>query len=278
MKNKAWVRFFHMVVDFCASMLILALLLALLLPLVMKQASSPNLNMPPPPSPLATPNDSGIIIPNISQDAEIAAISKALAQLNEGSFFHNVPAEMEVGVPVTIESGIAIDDVKEVLERNNISGEFLTETEVRYDPLGTELELIAPSDAFSKEVISAGRKTILSDDEPVWSWRVIPKRAGQHLIIIKVKVNLASPLTGEVYPKEFTTFREQRLVKVNYAHSIQSFISENWKELLTRLIGPGTVFGLGAWLVNSRRLKELERKRQPAGFIGEALKNSGKRK
>lgn len=213
-----------------------------------------------------------------ARNAEIAAINQALTQLSEGSFFHNVPDEMEVGIPVTIESGIAIGDVKAVLERHNLSGEFLTETEVRYDPLGTELELIASSDAFDKEVISEGRRYILPDDEPIWSWRIVPKKAGQHLIVIKVNVELISPLTGAVYPKEFTTFRQHRLVKVNYAQSIRSFASENWKEILTRIIGPGTVFGFVGWWVGNRRQKKLERKRQPAGFIGESLKNSGKRK
>lgn len=205
---------------------------------------------------------------DISRNAEMGAIEQALAQLDEGSFFHNVPAEMEVGVPITIESGIAIDNVKEVLERNNISADdFLMETIVLYDPLRTELELFLPSDAFSKEIISAGRKLILAKNEPVWSWRVIPKKSGQHLIIIKVNVKLTSPLTGEEYPKEFTTFHQHRLVKVNYTHSFRSFVADSWKDLLTRIIGPGTLVGFGAWWIKNRQEKKLKKKRRPPGFI-----------
>lgn len=210
--------------------------------------------------------------------AEITAINQALAELSEGTFFHNVPDSMEVGIPVTIESGIAAEDVNTVLNRHGITGEFFTETDIRFDPLGTEIELIAPSDAFRKEAISAGRKTIFTDDEPIWSWQVVPQKAGQHLIVIKVTVQLTSPVTGNVYPKEFITFRQHRLVNVNYAYSFRAFVAQHWEELLTRIIGPGTVFGAIGWWAGNRRQRELEKKRQPVGFIGATLSDIGKRK
>lgn len=213
-----------------------------------------------------------------AREAEIAALNQAIAELSEGDFFHNVPAKMEVNKPVIIESGITIDDVEAILERHSITGEVTTQSGVLFDPLGTEIELITPSDAFIKEPIHAGRKTVLSGDEPLWSWRVIPMKAGQHLIVVKVKVELKSPLTGQVYPKEFTTFRQHRQVNVNYAYSLQSFVSNNWEEILTRIIGPGTIFGGIGWLVGKRQQRVIEKNTHRGGFLGDVLEKSGKGK
>lgn len=206
------------------------------------------------------------------REAEIEALNQALESLSEGDFFHTIPAEMEVNKPVIIEAGIAAQEINEVIERHNVTADLETQPGILYDPLGTEIELIAPDDAFTEEIISAGRKTIFEGDEPIWSWRVIPTKAGSHLIILKVRVELRSPATGKVYNKEFITFRQHRQVNVNYAYSMQSFFANNWEEILTRVIGSGTICGAVGWLAGKRQQRLRAASAKPKTFVEEALK------
>ncbi|MEO0827037.1 MAG: hypothetical protein AAFY67_15450, partial [Cyanobacteria bacterium J06642_9] len=178
-------------------------------------------------------------------------------------------------------------NIEQAIENLGVSGEVdIISSVVRYDPMETDIILFT-SDAFKSEIISGGYKTIFAGSEPVWSWHVIPVKAGEHLIIMTVVVQFESSITDNVYSREITVFQEPRKVKINYLYSFRAFFSGNWRDLLVSSFGSGSLVGIVGWLMRRRQKKlEEKNKNKPVGFgagLGskqndENVENSGARR
>ena len=139
-----------------------------------------------------------------------------------------------------------------------------------YDPLGTEVILWGAKDAFDITAIKGGVQTVIEGDEQLWSWRIKPLKAGKHLIVLKAKVQFIPEGRKEPIVREFVTFQEQRRVKVNVGYSFQKFAEANQGQIITLIVGPGSVAGIVSWLIirNQARVAARAKAERQVGFIG----------
>lgn len=209
-------------------------------------------------------------------------LEKAIEDLSEGRFFHNIPEEMRAGHTIRIDGGIAENDINELLNKHAIASHIeIISAGFKYNPLETELELkLSPSKNFDVESISSGPKPVLSGDEPIWSWRVTPLKRGSYQIFIIVKINFVSPVDPEItrlYEPYILT--KNCKVRADLIYSLQAFFSNDWKDVVPLLIGSTSVLGAAGFFIRQHKEKaekrKEEQKRKKGGtFIEDHLEKS----
>jgi hypothetical protein len=199
---------------------------------------------PPPPLPAKV----------VSAEREIV---NALTQIPKGDVYHNVPKEMQVGVLETIEAGIAPKVTEQIRKRLQGRGDIDVESGVRFDPSGMEIKLVTQPNEFQVFEVKGGEQFVTANTPGKWIWRVKPLVAGDNLIVIKAIVKLNVPKLGIIRPVEVEVFSATRKVQVNLAYSISQFITVNWKEVLSLVIGSGSLASLATWWFNRKGKKQV---------------------
>lgn len=191
---------------------------------------------------------------------KVGSMSKSQKELNEvlnklpkGVVYHNVPQEMQVGNTVTIKAGIAPKMTEKIQAGLKSKGSKLNISEVRYDNLGTKMDLIVDESAFKKLVIQDGAQFISDQTPGLWIWDVKPLKSGNQKITINATINLkVSTIT---HPQPVQLFEDTRNVKVNFIYSTREFIFTNWKEVIALVFGSGSLAGFFTWWT-ARKNKE----------------------
>jgi hypothetical protein len=185
------------------------------------------------------------------------AITNALAQIPKGEVYSNVPKEMQVGVSETIEAGITPRVTEQIRKELKGRGDINVESGVRFDPSGTNMELVAQRDEFEVFEAKGGVQFVTANTPGKWIWRVKPLKAGNNLIRIRATVKLNVPKLGVTRLFEVEVFNATREVKVNLAYSIRQFVTTNWKEVLSLVIGSGSLASLATWWIGRKDEKKV---------------------
>jgi hypothetical protein len=180
------------------------------------------------------------------------AIEKAIGKLPKGQIYHNVPEEMQVGVPELIEAGVAREVTEKIQKELQGKGKINIKSGVRYDPAGVKMKLVVSPDEFKVLGVNSGTQFISSVTPGKWVWQVIPLKAGDNLIVVKAIVDLNVPELKKTRQVEVETFSDRRNVRVNMVYSASQFVSSNWKEVLGLVIGSGSLAGLISWVIGRR--------------------------
>ena len=183
------------------------------------------------------------------------AIAKAQDQLAKGNVYHNVPEDMQVGVLETIEAGIVPTGTKSPRTKLQGRGKINTQTGVRFDPSGTEMELVTKPDEFEVFKVKSGKQFVSADIPGKWVWRVKPLKAGDNLITIKATVELTVPELKTTRSVDLEVFSDTRNVNVNLPYSINQFVVTNWKEVLGLVVGSGSLASLVTWWIGKKDKK-----------------------
>ncbi|PSB20076.1 hypothetical protein C7B65_08440 [Phormidesmis priestleyi ULC007] len=186
------------------------------------------------------------------------AIDKALTRLRKGQVYHNVPKEMKVGVSETIEAGIAPEVTEKIRKELQGRGDIKIKSGVRFDPKSTEMKLIVQPDEFKVFEVEGGEQFVTASTPGKWLWRVTPLKSGDNLIRVKAIVKLNVPKLNITRSVEVEVFSETRDVKVNLGYSVNQFTSSNWKEILSLVIGSGSLASLVTWLIGRKDKREPE--------------------
>ena len=207
-----------------------------------------------------------------ARQAEENAVISFINGLSLGDFFHNVPKELSVDVETIIQAGIAKDVSDQLLSQLSMTPnqEITIEQSIaRYDPTGTEIVFWADEKAFDIEPIESGKKTIISGDEQLWSWRIKPLKAGEYFIILKAIVEVRIQGSDKEYPsREFVLFTEKRRVRGNLIYSSRQFAANNPGLAISSVIGSSSLGGLVGSLLARRQanLKAEAESKRTVGF------------
>lgn len=191
--------------------------------------------------------------PNASE----TVINTALEKLPVGQVYHNVPAQMKVGVEETIESGIAPEITQEIKDQIQGRNQVNIKSGVRFDPMGVTMKMIVNPEKFKIFEQKGGEQLVTSKLPGKWVWQVTPIEPGNHQIAILATVNLSLP-NSKTRTIETIVFQDQREVKVNWRYTISGFIMANWKELIPLIIGSGSLSGLIGWYLGKRQEKQKQ--------------------
>jgi hypothetical protein len=186
------------------------------------------------------------------------AIANTLEQLPEGQVYHNVPEKMKVGIPQMIEAGIAPEVTEQIQQKIQGQGEIEIESGIRFDPTGTEMQLIVKPDEFDVFEVRGGEQFVTSQTPGRWLWQVTPLEAGDQFIVIKAIVTLNIPELNLTRPVTVEVFSAIRTVEINPVYSTYQFVSQNWQEVIGLIIGSGSLASLVTWWLNRREQKQLE--------------------
>ena len=202
---------------------------------------------------------------------EQEAVTGFINGLSSGDFFHTVPKELGVNTETIIQAGIAEKVSQELLDKLSATPEqeiIIKRSVARYDPTGTEIVFWADEEAFDIDPIESGKKTIISGDEQLWSWRIKPLKAGEYFIILKAVVEVRIQGSEKEYPsREFVLFREKRRVRGNLVYSFRQFAANNPGIAISSVIGSGSLGGLVGSFI-ARRQAELKAEAESKRTVG----------
>ncbi|WP_416667973.1 hypothetical protein [Egbenema bharatensis] len=215
-----------------------------------EEGMAPEAQEPPPPPP-SVPSPEFTEEPDEELDAA-SIIRRRLERLPLGEVYHNIPQEMQVGKAEIIEAGVAPEITEKIRQEAQGQGEITTFSGVRFNPSGVNMELVASPDVFDVLEVRGGEQFVTSELPGKWIWQVRPLKPGEHLIVVKAKLDLNVPELGVTRPVEVEVFRDARNVKANWGYSLRGFLTANWKELLGLTVGSGSVAGLVGWSLNRR--------------------------
>ena len=202
---------------------------------------------------------------------EQEAVTGFINGLSSGDFFHTVPKELGVNTETIIQAGIAEKVSQELLDKLSATPEqeiIIKRSVARYDPTGTEIVFWADEEAFDIDPIESGKKTIISGDEQLWSWRIKPLKAGEYFIILKAVVEVRIQGSEKEYPsRELVLFREKRRVRGNLVYSFRQFAANNPGIAISSVIGSGSLGGLVGSFI-ARRQAELKAEAESKRTVG----------
>ena len=184
-------------------------------------------------------------------------INEKLRRLPIGQVYHNIPKEMQLGKEENIIAGIAPKITQRIKDELKGKGKIYVKTGVKFNPSGVEMKLITDPQDFKVLKIRSGKQFVTSELNGFWSWNIIPLSAGEKLINIEASIDLKVDELGITRTMPFTVFSDKRKVKVNWKYLIRQFISKNWKEISTFVVGSGSIAGIASWLW-ARRKEKLE--------------------
>ena len=212
--------------------------------------SYPPQSYPPQPYPPQT-------LPVSSLRQQQLNIDKAIDKLLVGKAFHNVPNEMKVGTSYEIQAGIAAQQISknDILKQLQGEGNLRIIPNIRYDPTGVKMNLLVEPDEFKVQSFSSEEQLISSREPAKWTWEIIPLSSGKHHLILAAYVNLEIPEKHKSVSHKFTVFEKDIPVQINFQYSLAHFLTSNWKEVISLILGSGSLAGAVGWFLAKKHEK-----------------------
>jgi hypothetical protein len=180
------------------------------------------------------------------------SIDEAIEELSKGELQYFVPQKMKVDVSSTIESAIAPEINRKLLDK--VASKTAP---VQYSVSGTEMRLITQKEDFEvTKVHPEDIQSITSKKPGKWRWRVKPLRSGKKTITIQAiaHVKILALNKTESYP--ITTYDREVPVQINWPYSFKQFLLNNWKEVIGLVVGSGSLASGLTWWVGQCKKKE----------------------
>jgi hypothetical protein len=170
---------------------------------------------------------------------------------------------MQVGKKERIEAGIAPKITPEILRTVGGRGQTVVRPGVQFDDQQpVDMQLRVNPDEFKVFHSTPDKQYVTAAHPGKWIWEVIPLKPGENEIAVEANVNLKVPDSSAPY--NITVFRETRKVEVNWAYSTSQFVSNNWKDVLTLIIGSGSLAGGIAWWIGKQEQKKKAKEESQA--------------
>ncbi|MBW4623596.1 MAG: hypothetical protein KME17_30085 [Cyanosarcina radialis HA8281-LM2] len=186
--------------------------------------------------------------------SQLPPIDRELCKLPVGEAYHNVPEDMRVGDKQIIQAGIAPKITPDL--RREIPGEPTVKRGVKFDPQGVDMQLLVNPDEFKVFKVKGGKQFVTAKIPGEWIWEVTPLKPGKSLIVVQATVDLKVPQLNVSRPITVEVFSDTREVEVNWTYSISEFVSKNWKEVLSLIIGSGSLAGATVWWIGKQEQKK----------------------
>ena len=153
---------------------------------------------------------------------------------------------MKVNKTITIESGVIRETTNKIFKNLQEQGGVLVKENVRYDPLGIEIQLISDEEEFAVQEVSVGQRPPIINNEPViWKWKVKPRKRGDYYLTLIAIVDLQVPELERNYVKEVVVDRTSVNIQGNLGYSTQQFFAKHWRKML--IVSISFFFGFFLW-------------------------------
>jgi hypothetical protein len=117
------------------------------------------------------------------------------------------------------------------------------------------VQLIGDPDAFNVLPINTDDQVLVNDGAE-WNWDITPKRAGQHVLYIRISLRIPASSGNTTEIRDLRPIPLQIQSASNLGYTIVHFGLDNWQFLLTALLLP-----MFAWIV--RAIVRWRKQRQP---------------
>jgi hypothetical protein len=175
-----------------------------------------------------------------------AYVEAEIRKLTPGRILFNPPEDMTVGVEEAVEARIT----------KTIAGDLSKGLKGRGLPrieeikVGTFMRASLEGENFRVTPTNGDKdQPVLNEGFTQWSWRVLPLKSGNQLLLLMVTVRLKIPNEQEEY-KNYPVFEKGIKVKVNPVYTFTEFIKNEWKWIITVLILPLISWIAKRWLTD----------------------------
>lgn len=188
-----------------------------------------------------------------------AFVKKRTQEFLVGDFFYDIPEIFRAGSSSVIRVGVADKVTRELLERFNIEETAKTlPASVKYEPLGTDIELWVSDGAKIEPIGQVGTKAVIPNNEPIWRWSVTPQKTGKHTVIVTVKVEVSLEGSEDTFIFDFEAYSKEHEVNRNLSYSLGTFFSKNQAQIIGLVLAPGSLGALLTWMF----VRQQEKKRK----------------
>jgi hypothetical protein len=192
-------------------------------------------------------------------DAQIQQeFDRIVKQAGNGAIRYNVPPEMTVGQPVTVQVEVSGAEAPQSASDLQATGSG----NLKVTPL-MEVDLSAPNSPGMFTIVSdpvqTGQQLVPDNGKADWVWTVTPLEAGQQpgsLEIDAYMVLNAKLPDGQAVTRQITSYTVQVPVKAQSAlQAVLSFLGKNWSTLLGFILPSGAGVTFLVWFLSKKKPK-----------------------
>jgi len=180
------------------------------------------------------------------QDELAEIIDEEIKKLAPGQILFNPPQNMTVGRNERVE--VRIDKTFDENLSEGLRGRG--ETQIEDINVGKVMKVQLIGNNFDIEPLSEDEQLVSGIGFTQWEYDIMPKKAGDQIIILKVSTIIILP-EGKEKTISIPVFERKINVEVNPIYSIQNFIEINWKWIVSLIVTSGLI----SWILKKRKLK-----------------------
>jgi len=173
-------------------------------------------------------------------------IDEEIKKLAPGLILFNPPKNMTVGIKERVE--VRIDKTFDENLSEGLRGRG--EPQIEDIKVGSVMKVQLIGNDFDIEPLSEEEQLVSGIGFTQWEYEVMPKKAGDQIIILKVCTIIILP-EGKEKTKCIPVFERKINVEVNPIYSIRNFIEINWKWIVGLIVSSGLI----GWILKKRKLK-----------------------